>query len=132
MNQILVKGIIPAERELSTFVDLYKRKRDALERGNYRVLKTADQILAIPERFIEKFIRQQVRVVSHLGGLNSRNFPRVFQEILLVFSWRSKHRLQNVYIIIVWLNEVLFKSYTKGQIIKEFLFLAIHFSASQL
>ena len=38
INQILV-GVIPAEWELSTITNCYKRKGDALEKGSSMVLK---------------------------------------------------------------------------------------------
>ena len=43
-------GVSPAEWELGTIVDHYKRKGGTLERGNYRGLKLTDQILKIDER----------------------------------------------------------------------------------
>lgn len=57
INQIIVEGVLPAEWELSTITNCYKRKGDALEKGNSMVLKLLDQILKIVERFIEKLIR---------------------------------------------------------------------------
>ena len=57
VNQIIV-GVIPAERELSSIVNCYcKRKRDCLERGNCsRGMKLTDQILKIAGRIIEKLM----------------------------------------------------------------------------
>ena len=45
VNHIIVEGIISIEWELSTIVNYYKGKGDALERGNYGGLKVIDQIL---------------------------------------------------------------------------------------
>ena len=53
VNQIIVEGDIPAEKEL------FKRKVNSLEIGNYRGLKLTDQILKTAERIIEKLIRQK-------------------------------------------------------------------------
>lgn len=39
VNQILVKGVIPTEWKLSTFVIFYKGRGDVIERENYRALK---------------------------------------------------------------------------------------------
>ena len=36
VNQITVEGVIPAEWELSTIVNCYKRKSDSLKGGNFR------------------------------------------------------------------------------------------------
>ena len=35
----MVEGVIPAELELSTIVNCRKGKGDALEKGNYEILK---------------------------------------------------------------------------------------------
>ena len=58
VNQIIVEGVIPAERELSSIVNCCcKRKRDCLERGNCsRGMKLTDQILKIAGRIIEKLM----------------------------------------------------------------------------
>ena len=42
LNQIIREGVVPAEWELSTIVNCYKGKGDALERGNFRGLKLTD------------------------------------------------------------------------------------------
>ena len=39
VNRITVEGVIPAELELSTIVTCCKGKGDALEKGNYEILK---------------------------------------------------------------------------------------------
>ena len=39
VNRIMVEGVIPAELELSTIVNCRKGKGDALEKGNYEILK---------------------------------------------------------------------------------------------
>ena len=59
VNQIIVEGVIPSEQELRFIVNCYKRKGDALERGNYRRLKLTDQFLNVAERVTEKLIRKQ-------------------------------------------------------------------------
>ena len=58
LNEIIV-GVILAEWELSTIVNCYKGKRDALQKGNYRELKSTDQILKIVERVNKMLIREQ-------------------------------------------------------------------------
>ena len=59
VNQIIV-GVISAEWELSTIVNRYKGKGDALERKRIKGLKLADQVLRMVERFMEKLIKHQV------------------------------------------------------------------------
>ena len=62
LNQIVRDGVVPADWELSTIVNSYKGKGDALERGNYRGLKRTDQVLKVMERVVEKLIRQKVDI----------------------------------------------------------------------
>ena len=50
-NQIILEGITSTGRELSNIANCYKGTRDALNTGNYRGLKSRDQILKIIERF---------------------------------------------------------------------------------
>ena len=59
MRNHFVVGVIPTEWELSTTVN-YKAKGDALERGNYELLKLTDQILEKVQSVIEKLIWQRV------------------------------------------------------------------------
>ena len=72
VNQIIVELVIPAEWELSTIVNFYKRNCDSLERGNYGRLKLTDQILKILESVSEKLIRQQVNIDEIQSGFMSR------------------------------------------------------------
>ena len=62
VNRIMVEGVIPAELELSTIVNCRKGKGDALEKGNYEILKLTYQILKVAEISIENLIRQQVDI----------------------------------------------------------------------
>ena len=62
VNQIIMEGCIPIDWELSTIVNCYKGKGDALDRGNYRGLKLTDQVLKVLERIIEQLVRQQVDI----------------------------------------------------------------------
>ena len=41
-------------------VSVYKSKSDALNRSNYRGLKSIDQVMKVLERVVEGFIRQRV------------------------------------------------------------------------
>ena len=61
INQIIVEGIFPEELELST-VNCFKRKRDSLEKGNYRELKLTGHILKILGRVTENLIKQQLDI----------------------------------------------------------------------
>ena len=62
LNKIVRDGVVPAEWELSTIVNCYKGKGDALERGNYRGLKLTDQVLKVMERVVEQLIRSIVNI----------------------------------------------------------------------
>ena len=62
VNQVIADGVIPSDGELSTIINCYKGKGDALERGNYRGLKLTDHILKTLERVVEKLLREQVQI----------------------------------------------------------------------
>ena len=49
-------------------VNHYKGKGDFLERGNYRELKSTDQIPKVAEKITEKLIRQQVGIYEMQFG----------------------------------------------------------------
>ena len=46
-------GVIPKEWEESIILNLYKRKGDALDRGNYRGLKLTEQVMKVLEGVLE-------------------------------------------------------------------------------
>ena len=54
---IIRDGKVPSDWEQSFIVCLYKGKGDALERGNYRGLKLAEQVMKILERIVDSLIR---------------------------------------------------------------------------
>ena len=87
VNQIIVEGVIPVERKLSTIKNCYKGKEYSIERGNYKGLKLTDQILRIAERTIEKFIRQQIDIDKMQFG-----FMPGCGTINTVFIWRQLRR----------------------------------------
>ena len=62
VNSIISQGVVPADWEISTIVNCYKGKGDALERGNYRGLKMLDQIMKVLERVVERLIREKVNI----------------------------------------------------------------------
>ena len=47
---------------MSSTVNSYKGKGDAIERGNYRGIKLLDHIMKVLERIVERFIREQVEI----------------------------------------------------------------------
>ena len=55
-------GVIPADWEESTILNLYKGKGGALNRGNYRGLKLTDQVMKVLERVLDSAIRQMVDI----------------------------------------------------------------------
>ena len=59
-NAIVKGGKVPEEWNNSYIESLFKGKGSALDRGNYRGLKFADQVLKVVERVIEKIIRECV------------------------------------------------------------------------
>ena len=59
MNQIIAERVTPAAWEISTTVNFYMGKADALEIGNHKGLKLTNQTLSILKTLIEKLIRQR-------------------------------------------------------------------------
>ena len=70
---IIRDGKVPSDWEQSFIVCLYKGKGDALERGNYRGLKLAEQVMKILERIVDGLIRQLVSIdYSQFGFVPGR------------------------------------------------------------
>ena len=59
---IICDGKVPSDWEQSFIVCLYKRKGDALERGNYCGLKLTEQVMKVLERIVDGLIRQLVSI----------------------------------------------------------------------
>ena len=59
---IIRVGKVHSDWEQSFIVCLYKGKGDALERGNYRVLKLTEQVMKILERIVDGLIKQLVSI----------------------------------------------------------------------
>ena len=60
-NDMVRNGVIPSDWE-DSFINIYKGKGDALERGNYRGLKLLDHVMKGMERVIEKIIRERISI----------------------------------------------------------------------
>ena len=65
---IIHDGKIPTDWGQSFIVCLYKGKGDALDRGNYRGLKQAEQVMKFLERIVDGLIRQVVSIDNSLFG----------------------------------------------------------------
>ena len=65
---IIRDGKVPSDWEQSFIVCLYKGKGDALERGNYRGLKLAEQVMKVLERIVDGLIRQVVSIYDSQFG----------------------------------------------------------------
>ena len=61
-SAIIRDGKVPTDWEQSFIVCVYKGKGDALDRGNYRVLKVTEQAMKILERIVNGLIRQVVSI----------------------------------------------------------------------
>ena len=61
-NSIIKLGKIPSDWESNYIINLYKRKGDALERGNYHGLKLLNHVMKAIERIIEKIIRDKIAI----------------------------------------------------------------------
>ena len=72
-NSIIWAGRIPKDWEKSFIINLYKGKRDALDRGNYRGLKLLDHVMKVIERVVEKLICESVSInESQFGFMPDR------------------------------------------------------------
>ena len=71
LENIISEGCIPTDWQESFIVNLYKGKRDALNRGNYRGLKLIEQVMKVLERVVEEIIRQRVEIDEMQCGFMS-------------------------------------------------------------
>ena len=71
IEDIISEGCIPTDWQESFIVNLYKGKRDALNRGNYRGLKLIEQVMKVLERVVEGLIRQRVEIDEMQCGFMS-------------------------------------------------------------
>ena len=60
VSSIVYECVIPTYWEISSIVNCYKGKGDALERSNYRGLKLLDQVMKVVERVVERLVRERV------------------------------------------------------------------------
>ena len=79
---IIRDGKVSADWEESFIVCLYKRKGDALDRGNYRGLKLTEQAMKVIKRIADSLIRQVVTIdelqfgfVPGRGTTDAREVP---------------------------------------------------------
>ena len=99
VNQIIVEGVTPAEWEFGVFLNCYKRKGDALERGNYGGLKLRDQILKRAEIVIQKLIRQLLDAVRVYAKMCNCKPNTIF--ILRQFKGKDLTKKKNLYFAFV-------------------------------
>ena len=62
MKSVIDEGVVPADWRDRIIVNLYKGKRDALDRGNYRDLKLTDHVMKLVEHVLERRIRKMVDI----------------------------------------------------------------------
>ena len=68
-NSIIKLGKIPSDWESNYIINLYKRKGDALEEGNYHELKLLNHVMKVIERIIEKIIWDKIAIDEMQFGL---------------------------------------------------------------
>ena len=56
LNCIAYKGTVPSDWNLSSIINLFKEKVDALSRGNYRVLKLQEKAMKNIEHILSAII----------------------------------------------------------------------------
>lgn len=62
VNAIIHDGEIPSDWQVSSIVNCFKGKGEAIERGNYRGLKLLEQVMKVVERIVDQLIREQVHI----------------------------------------------------------------------
>ena len=62
VNQIIYEENIPEDWKNSFIINCYKGKRDATDRGNYKGLKTLENVMKVLEHVLESFICSQVDI----------------------------------------------------------------------
>ena len=62
---VFCNGVILTDWQQSFILNLYKGKGDALEQGNYHILKLTDQVMKLLERVLDSFIREMVDLLRH-------------------------------------------------------------------
>ena len=60
VNRIVAEGVVPSDWNLSFIINLFKRKGDALLRGNYRGLKLQEQAMKVMEHILNTIIQNIV------------------------------------------------------------------------
>ena len=93
IEDIISEGCIPTDWQESFIVNLYKRKGDALNRGNYRGLKLIEQVMKVLERVVEGLIRQRVEINEmQCGFISGRGTT---DAIFIVRQLQEKHLAAN-------------------------------------
>ena len=92
---IIRDGKIPSDWEQSFIVCLYKRKGDALERGNYRGLKLTEQVMKILERIVDGLIRQLVSINDSQFGFIPGKGTTESDAIFVVRQLQEKYLAAN-------------------------------------
>ena len=62
LNRIVYEGTVPSDWNLSFIINLFKRKGDALSRGNYRGLKLQEQAMKVMEHILSAIIRDNISI----------------------------------------------------------------------
>ena len=92
-NDMVRNGVIPSDWEDSFIINIYKRKGDALERGNYRSLKLLDHVMKGIERVIEKTIRERISIDDmQFGFMPGRGTT---DAIFILRQLQEKHLAKN-------------------------------------
>ena len=64
MNAIIHGRKVPSDWQVSSIVNSFKGKGEAIERGSYRGLKLLEQVMKVVERNADRLIREQMHIDS--------------------------------------------------------------------
>ncbi len=94
-NQIVDKGRVPHDWNLSYIINLFKGKGDALSCGNYRGLKLQEQLMKVFERILDDIIRKQVNIDSmqfgFMPGRSTTDAIFILRQLQEKFLGKKKH-----------------------------------------
>ena len=93
IEDIISEGCIPTDWQESFIVNLYTGKGDALNRGNYRGLKSIEQVMKVLERVVEGLIRQKIEIDEMQCGFMSGRGTT--DAIFIVRQLQEKHLAAN-------------------------------------
>ena len=93
IKEIISEGFLPSDWQESYIVKLHQGKGNALNRGNYKVLKLIEQVMKVLESVVEGLIGQRVEIYEMQSGFMSGRGTT--NAIFIVCQLQEKHLTAN-------------------------------------